>query len=103
MFYFFSHLPITDGDQEVFGRGGEELKVGDVQLLHLDGLAELDDEPGWKKQSSRKTRSQVARVDGKPGAAAHATYQILLLQGFSMYRSMFSFSMAAVLCAEQSH
>ena len=37
--------PVTDGDQEVLGGGGEELKVSDVQLGHLDGLTELDDEP----------------------------------------------------------
>ena len=37
--------PIADGDHKVFGGGGEELKVGDVQLLHLDGLTELNDEP----------------------------------------------------------
>lgn len=30
-----------------------------------------------------------------------ATYQILLLQGFSMYKSIFSFNMAEVLCIEQ--
>lgn len=33
----------------------------------------------------------------------HTTYQILLLQGFSMYKSMFSFNMADVLCMEQIH
>lgn len=33
----------------------------------------------------------------------HATYQILLLQGFSMYKSMFSINMAEVLCVEQIH
>ena len=37
--------PVTDGDQEVLGGGGEQLKVSDVQLGHLDGLTELDDEP----------------------------------------------------------
>lgn len=38
-------VPITDGNQEVFGSRGEKLKVGNVQLLDLDGLAELNDEP----------------------------------------------------------
>lgn len=31
----------------------------------------------------------------------YTTYQILLLHGFSMYMSMFSFNMAEVLCMEQ--
>lgn len=31
----------------------------------------------------------------------HTTYQILLLQGFSMYKSMFSINIAEVLCMKQ--
>lgn len=44
--WYLRLIPVTDGDEKVFGGGGEELKVSDVQLLHLDGLTELDDEPG---------------------------------------------------------
>ncbi len=33
----------------------------------------------------------------------HTTYQILLLQGFSMYKSIFSINMAEVLCIEKIH
>lgn len=38
--------PVTDGNNKIFGRRGEQLKVGNIQLLHLDGFTELDDEPG---------------------------------------------------------
>lgn len=41
-------VPVTDGNEEVFGSRGEEFKVGNVQLLHLNGLTELNDEPERK-------------------------------------------------------
>lgn len=39
------HVPVADGDQEVFRCGGEEFKVSDVQLFHLDGLTKLYHKP----------------------------------------------------------
>lgn len=88
----FGTSPVTDGDQEVFGRGREELKIGDIQLLHLNGLAEFNDEP----EREKKKQTSFICVE-TTAASCKNTYQILLLQGFSMYRSIFSFNMAAVL------
>ena len=100
-------VPITDGDEKVFGGRGEKLKVSDVQLLHLDGLTELDDEPEREREKQGfKSRLQVEEVKRRnylrmeSRRYMHATYQILLLQGFSMYKSMFSINMAEVLCVE---
>lgn len=38
-------LPVTDGHQEIFWRGGEEFKICNVQLFHLDRLTELNNKP----------------------------------------------------------
>jgi hypothetical protein len=43
------HVPVADGDQEVFRCGGEEFKVSDVQLFHLDGLTQLYHKPRERK------------------------------------------------------
>lgn len=57
----FGTSPVTDGDQEVFGRGREELKIGDIQLLHLNGLAEFNDEPERERKKTKKHHSFVSR------------------------------------------
>ena len=54
---YWGSKPVTDGDQEVFGRGGEELKVSDVQTLHLDRLAELDDKPVGRAETDQNTNT----------------------------------------------
>lgn len=91
--------PVTDGDQKIFGCGGEQLKVGDVQLLHLHGFTELNDEPereaGNQNSPIRILIHHISTHGEKTG-----TYQILLLQGLSMYMSMFSIRMAEVLCRD---
>lgn len=47
-------LPVTDWHQEIFWRGGEELKICNVQLLHLDRLTELNNKPESMDRSDSK-------------------------------------------------
>ena len=69
-------IPVTNGHQEVFWCGREELKVGNVQLLHLDGLTELNNKPGrtdlergGRKKERKKERlvSMVSQLGGSTG------------------------------------
>lgn len=49
----------------------------------------------------RRWKEIVLHLRIESRRCTHTTYQILLLQGFSMYKSMFSFNMAEVLYMKQ--
>lgn len=49
------HIPVANGDKKVFRGRREEFKVGDVQLLHLDGLTELNNEPEHQRRREGET------------------------------------------------
>lgn len=53
------YVPITDGDKKVFRCRGEKFKVSDVQLIHLDGLAELYDKPEKSKKNFFKKQLEL--------------------------------------------
>lgn len=55
-------LPITDGHQEIFWRGGEEFKIRYVQLLHLDRLTELNNKPESMVRSDSKGGDSIKRL-----------------------------------------
>ena len=46
--FWLQSIPVTDGDKKVFRHGGEKLEISNVQLLHLDGLTELNNKPVQK-------------------------------------------------------
>ena len=55
--------------------------------------------------SEREHEANNDKSDGKINniRCKNSTYQILLLQGFNMYKSMFSFNIDEVLCMKQSN
>lgn len=66
----YLNLPVADGDQEVFRRRREELKVCDVQLLDLDGLAELYDEPGRQAHCTMRVAAKTPAGDATAPSAS---------------------------------
>lgn len=54
----------------------------------------------WLQETKARILSLYLRVDSE--TCVQTAYQILLLQGFSMYKSMFSISMAEVLCINET-
>lgn len=67
------NIPVTNGDQKVFGGRGEEFKVSDVQLLHLDGLTELNDEPERHEHNTEWKNAPQVQIETICGKKAWQT------------------------------